>query len=301
MRVQQRPLFRGILFATRSGELLPPDLARVRALCELFGARLHVLRVLPALGRPNALFAGHDTADTLMRSQHAAQLRSDTEAICQGAFGHSGAEISVRRGDFEQVVAQTARELGADVIVLRGAHAHRGSEVVAVARAAHVPVMVAELPHAHAIVAATDLSDPRYPVLMRGVELAQRFDASLTAVHNAEPFAATPPTMAAGAVVPPHASVNERLFASARERMRAVVDELGVDFDGVVVRRFGTAEAILEEARRMHADLVVVGTRPRPWLLQKLSRSVAAAVIDRAARSVMVVPIPAPALRVELG
>jgi hypothetical protein len=71
MRVQQRPLFRGILFATRSGELLPPDLARVRALCELFGARLHVLRVLPALGCPNALFASHDTADTLMRLQHA--------------------------------------------------------------------------------------------------------------------------------------------------------------------------------------------------------------------------------------
>jgi len=55
------------------------------------------------------------------------------------------------------------------------------------------------------------------------------------------------------------------------------------------------ADAVLDEARRQDADLVVVGTRPRGWLQQLLAESVARQIVDRSTRSVLVAPIADPA------
>ena len=59
----------------------------------------------------------------------------------------------------------------------------------------------------------------------------------------------------------------------------------------IVRKEFNPVEAILQEARVQDADLVVVGTRSKSWLARVLTGSVAARVVNRANRSVLVTPL----------
>ncbi|HEX7478880.1 MAG TPA: universal stress protein [Polyangiales bacterium] len=290
---------RCVLFAAGLGELAPAALLRAAALREILGVTLHLLRVAPATTRVNMIFPGNNGADALAAAQQLENLRIETERTAERVLPAAGTLVSVRHGRFTQIVAQAAREHDALCIVLSGGHAYRGQDVAALANESGIPVLVAESARGRDIVAATDLSDPRYPVLKRGVELAVRAGASVTAVHNVEPFVATVPALVVSSGGPANAVIADPALAGAWERMGALVKSLGSDIDGVVVTRLGTADAILEVARRVSADVVVVGTRSRPWLARTWKRSVAARVVDAAARSVMVVPIAVPVHAVE--
>jgi hypothetical protein len=52
-----------------------------------------------------------------------------------------------------------------------------------------------------------------------------------------------------------------------------------------------TVDAILDEVRRWHADVVVVGSRPHTWLADLRSEAVAPQMVERAGCSVLVAPL----------
>jgi nucleotide-binding universal stress UspA family protein len=73
----------------------------------------------------------------------------------------------------------------------------------------------------------------------------------------------------------------ERRARETLERARAEVESYGVRFSGRLVRAHGAAEAIIAEAERLAADLIVLAARRRP------SRRLHAPLFDEVVRDVL--------------
>jgi nucleotide-binding universal stress UspA family protein len=109
--------------------LVPTDLSEgaeeaLDYACELaktFGAKIHLLNVIgiPALGVPELGVALTSTViDSLIRDNQAALDRLAAAKSCEG-------QVLLRTGDARDVINQTAKELGCDLIVM-GTHGRRG-------------------------------------------------------------------------------------------------------------------------------------------------------------------------------
>jgi nucleotide-binding universal stress UspA family protein len=122
-----------------------------------------------------------------------------------------------------------------------------------------------------AIIAATDLEDPRFPVVHYAADLAARLTASLVLVHNVTPD--------------DHEGINR-----GRWLLGSLAEQAGDAAQFELSSRPSAAESILAVARRRDADLVIVGIRTRRWP-QLLHAPAAAAVLAGALRSVLVTPI----------
>lgn len=73
----------------------------------------------------------------------------------------------------------------------------------------------------------------------------------------------------------------ERHARDALERARVAAEACGLRFSGRIVRAHGAAEAIVGEAQRLRADLIVLAARRRP------SRRMRASVFDEVVRTVL--------------
>jgi nucleotide-binding universal stress UspA family protein len=143
--------------------LVPTDLSEgaEQALdyaCELartLGAQIHLLNVIgiPALGVPElgvALTASM-IDDLVVGNQDALDRLASTRATQMG-------QVMVRTGDARDVINQTAKELGVDLIVM-GTHGRRGisrallgsvaENVVRTAPCAVLTVRLRDVPHSH--------------------------------------------------------------------------------------------------------------------------------------------------------
>jgi nucleotide-binding universal stress UspA family protein len=78
-----------------------------------------------------------------------------------------------------------------------------------------------------------------------------------------------------------HLFAAERRARDALERSRAAAEASGLHFSGRIVRAHGAAEAIVAEAERLRADLIVLVARRRR------NRRVGAPVFDHAVRDVL--------------
>lgn len=87
--------------------------------------------------------------------------------------------------------------------------------------------------------------------------------------------------------VPPNDSVRKARSA----RLSQASQKLAADARAVIRNEVNPVDALLREAREHDADLVVVGTRRRGWFECFRARSVAAQVVNRAKRSVLVMPL----------
>ncbi|HEV8585855.1 MAG TPA: universal stress protein [Methylomirabilota bacterium] len=129
------------------------------------------------------------------------------------------------------------------------------------------------------IVFPTDFSDCSRHAGVRAADLARRFGAHLHVLHVDPPV--TTPTGAA--------------------RLGSAVAALGDDLDVTTATTAGIpARAICAYARRVGADLIVMGTHGRTGISRALLGSVAEAVVRRAECPVMTIPAgepvrPAPA------
>jgi nucleotide-binding universal stress UspA family protein len=289
-------LFGGRLGAARRvlvalGEGAPRcALMRAAQFGSLLDAELHVLRVLPQhkVSTPRALFSRHRAYLKLELGELVRAHRRATVAICGSVLEHpiSEARIGVAMGEFAEAVARRAEELRAMLVVIASKRPGIGVQLTRIARRVGAPVLLARDPGAAAIVAATDLRDPVYPVLQSAAELARRFPARLIAVHNIAP-------MEFGLQLgwPLASFVDPAQVQSSERRLRAATQRLEVPSHGVVAREPSTVDAILDQVCDRRADLVIVGTHARSTLEGLVHTSVAAKVVERCRKSVLVLPL----------
>ena len=251
-------------------------LRRAYALARAFQGQLLVLRVLPGSPRHNVLLPHLSLLHAMGDLARMQQVLEETRAQCEPhAPGLLAEQIVVRQGGHIHEAYRAARELQASLIVLPRQRGVSGREAAWLASMSDVPVLVARpATRGEAIVAATDMLDPGYPVLRQAAAWSQRLESPLVCVHNEGD---TPPG-------PSHA-------ARSAVDLLQVAMRFGRDAESVVARRSDPVETILGEARTREADLVVVGVRPHTWLDLFSARGLATRLVDRARRSVLLTPI----------
>ena len=143
------------------------------------------------------------------------------------------------------------------------------------------------------ILVPTDFSDSSAPALRAAVRLAQSFHASIEVFHvDIDPSLVLPPPIGVVSM----AALFERMFEGAAEKLDHIVDE--VRKSGVVctgASEYGRSHAaIVEQARRTRAGLIVMGSHGRHGISHALVGSVAEKVVEHAPCAVLVVPVSAP-------
>lgn len=281
---------RRLLLALPAEGLPTQSLRRAWALSRLRDAELHVLRVSPTPASSFPMFPHFNGLRALETIAHQLELLEATRAwLAQiGGEGCQLAALETREGDFVTQVADHARELGAELIVLAPVEGPFGAQVTALARAAAVPVLVVRAAAGEVIVAASDLTDGEYPVLRAATALGAALSADVVAVHNVAP---APVTIGHELAWVMAAEAADALSADRLAQLERASAQLGGQVEAVVTRAVTDSEAVLEIARRRDADLVVVGTREQSPLTSLFRPEVAAQVIERSARSVLVLPL----------
>jgi nucleotide-binding universal stress UspA family protein len=209
--------------------------------------------------------------------------------------------IVIENGAPDAGVVETAEQFEASLLVV-GAGVRQGMKESVlgtvsdrVVRYAHCPVLVARRsPGSHRIVVATDFSDKAAPAVEAGVEASKLLDAKVTLLHciDIEPsqlVALGVPFGASPVVVPP--GVMEEVDRNANATLQGLKDRLGIDGDVRVVNG-SAAESIVQTARELDADLIVMGTSGRTGLARIALGSTAETVASTAPCSVLVVRPP---------
>jgi nucleotide-binding universal stress UspA family protein len=144
------------------------------------------------------------------------------------------------------------------------------------------------------ILLPTDFSESSAIALRAAVRLAQVFRATIEVFHvNIDPSLVLPPP----ADVLSRPAAFERVLSDTAEKLERIVDE---------VRKAGVActsaselgrshTAIVEQARRSGAGLIVMGSHGRHGLSHALLGSVAERVVEHAPCPVLVIPVAPPA------
>jgi nucleotide-binding universal stress UspA family protein len=265
-------------------------LQRAYELANRWQATLYVLHVSPPAAQPRA--PGEHAAETEQAIAQAVLRR--VRRFCDRGLAEvlPRDHMLVRQGEFTEVVAHTAHELDATLVIVPGAEQPGGMAVATIAREAHVPVLVArKSAPGGGIVAATDLGDPGCDELRHAAALAAaQTPGKLAFVHNVKPVVQAATTVLGHClctVIEPSA----QCLAQCRERLQALAELFGVRADALVVSRPSAEDAILEVAREKGADLIVVGARRQRWLERLFGTALAARIVDHCERSVLVAPL----------
>jgi universal stress protein A len=112
------------------------------------------------------------------------------------------------------------------------------------------------------ILLAVDLNVDSVSIGRRARDLATLMGAELTVLHVVEYIPAEPAT---DAMMPPVQVLND-LAESARQRLVALCNDIGVDADHQKVEVGSVKGEIVRVARAMHSDLIVLGARERHGL-----------------------------------
>lgn len=266
-RDAQRPQ---LLFAVGKAEVPGHTLLGLTALARKLNAEVRVLQVLPRW------FPG------VCRS--AAKLQAAERALRRSLFarmGESLGDVAVREGQFAaEVTAEVARR-PVKLIVLSPRARRSGRSVTALATAAGTPVLALRgSSQRKAVLAATDFRQPSLPVLGQAAELCRHLGGTLVAFHHLDHRAGATRSQAKPA---PRDVCQAALVLAA--------SALPVPSTPVVRSDTNVVGAILNEAHELDVGLIVVGAYDRPWWQRWLHGSVAARVVSRARRSVLVTPL----------
>jgi nucleotide-binding universal stress UspA family protein len=293
VRTARRPAVRSVLFAS-SGQHESAALQHTEVLAQSLHAELHVLRVLtparpflPALGR---FFGARDSREEVNPCRAAARRAA---TWCDDVLSQPLPErrLAVRVGDFVSQVVEHARTLDDPVIVLPPSRGRLGSTATTLACASLRSVLVVRAwARAVTVLVATGLEKGDTSVLQLAHALGEQLRAPVVAVHNVTRIASTvsvgspllAPLLLAPVPVPTQGPLDEARVAQVKERLAPVPT--------VVTNELDLADAIIGQARRYRAHTIVVGTRPRSWIERLINPSIAAAVVDGADHSVLVMP-----------
>jgi len=277
-----------------SAEIRPRiALWRASVFAKRMGARLFVVACLPDDKRVNMLFPHRHLAEAEKNINSEDAVRRRVWRWCNKK-PVAPAAVMVGRGDLSACAASVATKLKAQLVVLSALDDVSGRDVTAIVEDAGVSVMLSRATRPrNAVIAATDMTLQDFPVVRKGVVVAELLGAPLTIVHNVEPQMPAQAVIAAdGAMFLPLVPATEK--AKARERRANRLRAVAARFGGVeakVLEDVDTIGAILGFAKSQQADMVIVGHRRRSWLVRVFGKSVASNVINRSIRSIMVVPV----------
>lgn len=156
---------------------------------------------------------------------------------------------------------------------------------LAVVQRTERPCLVVGKPRAtSAILAATDLSDPHFPVVHYAASIASRIDGDVRLLHNLD-------SPAVGLAGPSALLAGLDSLGSAEEIQETLRKIAGEDAQVLLLNEPDTAAAIVHAAEELQADLIVAGTH-RPQHFRLLPRfSTAEEITRRASCCVLLVPL----------
>lgn len=202
-------------------------------------------------------------------------LRRSIRAWARFATGVELSESSIRitTGNPVRGLLDTAERNHAEILVLGGHHssapgstAELSSRVVEQSK---LPVLLAaERRRNGAFVVASDLSNPRAPVVDAAASLASRLGLPVTVVHN----------------VP--GSAEQLVFWNRMEKLSPLVAGLVVpSAEGTITHRPRASDGVLHVARAKDVDVVALGAHPALG-------STAREILSEAERSLLFIPLP---------
>jgi nucleotide-binding universal stress UspA family protein len=203
--------------------------------------------------------------------------------------------FEVRVGRAPLVLAEAAEQHDAEVLVLGGKH-HRGldrissSTVVQVVRAHDLPVLATDggALEIGRVLACVDLSHAALPTLATAERWAELFGAQLRVLSVVEPMPVVP-----GVTL--RVSDDEVFRASEKVLEESVWPSVHRTGAETVVRRGRSAAAIVDEATKWHADLVVLGSHGRGWVNRLLIGSTSERLLHVLPATTLIVPVGEPA------
>jgi len=289
-----------VLVATDLSEPADEAIRQAHERASAEGGELIVCHVVPNLMRNNPLFPQSNTGDVngVLESEQRALKAVELRVVALTGRALSDFRVVIDNGSPAAGIVHSADEAHATLVVVSSSGATGldrlllGSVASRVVRYAHCAVLVAR-PHEKTgkILAATDFSDPASAAVTAAVEEARRRHARLTLLHSLELLPS--PAVGWGApfgatwVVPPPELV-EQVRGSARETLQGMLSRLGESGD-VLVPEGEPVTAVLDAARTLPADLIVLATRGRTGISRMVLGSVAERIIAVAPCSVLAV------------
>ncbi len=271
-------------------------------LAHAYGADLCIIHV----SLPYPTLSADAYADPMWLDPIRAEVeRCLTELTAQLRAGGVRASARHTVGTPSEAVLQAANEDGADLIVVgtQGRtgldHVLLGSTAERVMSGAPCPVLAVratsrswEITGRNAIervLIPVDFSDCSLDALEFGIQVARRFESSVTLLHVLE-----------WAWLRQHFTISELAEGqSARQEMEAslaqyadVLRREGLTVDTVIRGGGGAADFVIETAQEQNADLVIMGTHGRRGIQRAFMGSVAASVLRQAPCPVLTVKSP---------
>lgn len=197
----------------------------------------------------------------------------------------------VLEGDAAREIIKRAHTVEADVVAI-GRHGRRpvadlflGSTAQKVVRSGDVPVLLVQLPssqpYAHALV-AVDLKPGALQLAKRAAPVFSQ-DTSVTVFHASRVPFEEYVTMTGELTK----SYREDFLKDAKDDLKALIEKAGLDAQGVA--QPGDARLlVLEEVRKEHVDLLVVGAHEKKRLQRLFMGSVAEWLLTHAKCDVLV-------------
>lgn len=269
------------------------------------GGELGVCHVVAASRPLHVLFPESEVSTVGVVPHIAVEARAALERIVTDVLG-AGANVTylIEEGERYAEVVRRAESWRADLVVVGGrgptgvVASLIGGTAERIVRYSPCPAIVARCDRKGGrVLAATDLSDPSLPAVVAGAAEARLRAGRLTVIHvipiqpsvsgsapGAPPMALTPETMAA---------IETSTRAAFESRLSLSLAPLETGDPSLRAERAlvvgPPAPMIVEHARSIGAELIVVGTRGRTGLSRILLGSVAEEVVRTAECSVMVV------------
>ena len=289
-----------VLVATDLSEGADEAIRQGHARALAAGGELVVCHVVPNMMRNNPLFPQRNSPEASGVVDLERRIADATEARVVAVTGREEGSfrVIVDNGSPDAAIVRTADEVGSTLVVVssRGAtgldRLLLGSVAERVVRYAHCPVLVAR-PHAATghILVATDFSEAAEAAVAAAGDEARARGAKVTLMHSIDvlpdPAFGLGAPFGASLVIPP-----KELVAEARGAAVKALEDLRARYhlDGEVLSVEGSAaSAILDAARDLPAEEIILATRGRTGIKRMVLGSVAEKVVAHAPCPVLAV------------
>ena len=279
-----------VLIATDLTETSDPAIARGAAHADAVGAPILVCHVIPDVFRSHPLQPRRGENEVTLSSdltKRAADLV--TEQLRRVAnLSPDDDTVVIETGNPEDEIVRLAEERGASLVVI-GAK-HTGRTAGRVVRYSHGPVLVArKTASSGKLLVATDFSEPSVAALAFAKMLIEKVGVDATLLHVMEPPATLIPSITS-ALGSPIVPLDDKTFGELEDLGRATLKTFAERYRMQHSEQVegDPAQVIVERARAIGAEMIVMGSRGRTGIARLVLGSTAEQVVRDAGCSVLV-------------